>query len=74
MSEQVQRLSKLATDLLDLSRLDAGRMRLELEPVPLADAAHDLAPEFAAVALRLEHPLDVVVEQDGRRPRRPRAA
>ncbi len=65
MSEQVQRLSKLATDLLDLSRLDAGRMRLELEPVPLADAAQDLSREFAAVALRLEHPLDVVVEQDG---------
>ena len=39
MTEQVQRLSKLATDLLDLSRLDAGRMRLELEPVPLAEAA-----------------------------------
>ena len=65
MSEQVQRLSKLATDLLDLSRLDAGRMRLELEPVPLADAAHDLSREFSAVALRLEHPLDVVVEEDG---------
>ena len=65
MSEQVQRLSKLATDLLDLSRLDAGRMRLELEPVPLADAAHDLSREFSAVALRLEHPLEVVVEEEG---------
>jgi signal transduction histidine kinase len=65
MSEQVQRLSKLATDLLDLSRLDAGRMRLELESVSLADAARDLSAEFAAVALRLEHPLDVVVEEDG---------
>jgi len=65
MSEQVQRLSKLATDLLDLSRLDAGRMRLELEPVPLADAAHDLSAEFAAVAQQQGHPLGVVVEQEG---------
>jgi signal transduction histidine kinase len=52
MSEQVQRLSKLATDLLDLSRLDAGRMRLELEPVSLADAARDLSAEFAGLAAR----------------------
>ena len=29
MREQVARLAKLATDLLDLSRLDAGRMRIE---------------------------------------------
>ena len=65
MTEQVERLSKLATDLLDLSRLDAGRMRLELEPVPLPEAADDLAAEFAAVAHREHHPLDVVVEQEG---------
>ena len=65
MSEQVQRLSKLATDLLDLSRLDAGRMRLELEPVPLADAADDLSAEFAALAQQHGHPLEVVVERAG---------
>ena len=50
MTEQVERLSKLATDLLDLSRLDAGPMRLEQEPVELADVAEDLCEEFAAVA------------------------
>jgi len=65
MSEQIERLSKLATDLLDLSRLDAGRMRLDLEPVALADLAQELREEFAAVALRLDHPLDVVVEDPG---------
>ena len=32
MREQVDRLTKLATDLLDLSRLDAGRLRVEREP------------------------------------------
>ena len=33
MREQVDRLQKLATDLLDLSRLDAGSLELEREPV-----------------------------------------
>ena len=35
MAEQMGRLSKLAADLLDLSRLDAGGMRIEPEPVSL---------------------------------------
>src|SRR5204862_1888104 len=33
MREQVERLTKLATELLDLSRLDAGRLSLEREPI-----------------------------------------
>ena len=36
-ASQVERLTKLATDLLDLSRLDAGRLRIELEHVELAN-------------------------------------
>jgi signal transduction histidine kinase len=59
MTEQVERLSKLATDLLDLSRLDAGPMRLEREPVSLAEVAVDLQEEFAAVARRTGHTLEV---------------
>ena len=39
MREQVDRLAKLATDLLDLSRLDAGRMHVEHEPVDLGEVA-----------------------------------
>ena len=46
MREQVERLTKLATDLLDLSRLDAGRLRVELEPVELGEVAATLAEEF----------------------------
>ena len=33
--EQVERLTKLASDLLDLSRMDAGRLRIEREDVVL---------------------------------------
>jgi signal transduction histidine kinase len=58
MTEQVERLSKLATDLLDLSRLDAGPLRIEAEPVELAEVASDLREEFAAVARRLGHELE----------------
>ncbi len=65
MREQVDRLARLATDLLDLSRLDAGHMRLEQEPVQLADVAQDLCEEFSAVARRRDHPLDVVIEAEG---------
>ena len=36
MAEQVERLQKLAVDLLDLSRLDAGSVALEREPVDLS--------------------------------------
>jgi signal transduction histidine kinase len=64
-SEQVERLSKLATDLLDLSRLDAGGMRLELEPVSLGEIARELANEFAALALRDAHPLEALDDDGG---------
>jgi signal transduction histidine kinase len=64
-TEQVERLSKLATDLLDLSRLDAGGIRLELEPVSLPELARELADEFSALALRDEHPLEALADEDG---------
>jgi len=50
MREQVERLQKLTTELLDLSRLDAGSLMLELEPVPLHPLATDVTGEFAAAA------------------------
>jgi signal transduction histidine kinase len=62
MREQVGRLAKLATDLLDLSRLDAGRMHVEHEPVDLGEAARTVAEEFRALAERRDHVLEVVVE------------
>ena len=59
MSEQVERLSKLATDLLDLSRLDAGGLRVTADPVAVAEVADALGDEFAAVALQRDHELEV---------------
>jgi signal transduction histidine kinase len=61
MREQVQRLEKLATELLDLSRLDAGHIDLDREVVPLDDVANTAAAEFTAVALQSGHDLEVDV-------------
>ena len=62
MREQVDRLAKLATDLLDLSRLDAGRMRVEHEPVDLGEVARVVAAEFSARAERRQHAVETVVQ------------
>jgi signal transduction histidine kinase len=62
MAEQVERLTKLATDLLDLSRLDAGRMRVEQARIDLAGLAGELCDEFAPVAAASGHPIDLDVE------------
>jgi two-component system, OmpR family, sensor kinase len=46
MRSQVDRLQKLATDLLDLSRLDAGSLEVELEPVALLSLANQVTREL----------------------------
>jgi signal transduction histidine kinase len=50
--EQVSRLTKLAGDLLDLSRLDSGAVGLAREPVDLAAAARTLVREFRGLGAR----------------------
>jgi signal transduction histidine kinase len=59
MREQVDRLTKLASDLLDLSRLDSGRLTVAREPVDLAALAADLAEEFGPLATSSGHRLSV---------------
>ena len=62
MREQVDRLTKLASDLLDLSRLDAGRLTVEREPVDLAALARDLEAEFTPLAASSDHLLAATVD------------
>jgi signal transduction histidine kinase len=52
MGEQVQRLTKLATDLLDLSRLDAGGFTVAHDELELGELASDAAREMQALAAR----------------------
>ena len=57
MRLQVERLTKLATDLLDLSRLDAGRLHVEFAPVDLGEIAESLTAEFGGVGRGHDHAL-----------------
>jgi signal transduction histidine kinase len=66
MREQVERLTRLATNLLDLSRLDAGRLTVAREVVDLGELADELAAEFGPRAQALDHRLDVAGVTDGR--------
>ena len=59
MREQVDRLAKLAMELLDLSRVDAGQLQVEREPVDLAGVAETVADEFAVLARSGEHPVEL---------------
>ena len=59
MQEQVARLQKLATDLLDLSRLDAGQLVVDREPLALAPLAEAVVDEFAVVAQATGHRVEI---------------
>jgi signal transduction histidine kinase len=64
MRSQVERLQKLATALLDLSRLDAGKLELTLEPLALAPLAEALRTEFEAAAELSGHRLSSTIEAE----------
>ena len=73
MGAQVTRLTKLATDLLDLSRLDAGQLAVSKGPVDVSVTARTVAEEFRALAegsghsLSLEADGEVVADADDQR-------
>jgi signal transduction histidine kinase len=50
MRGQIDRLTRLATDLLDLSRLDAGQLEVERRPVDLRESARVVCEEFRPTA------------------------
>jgi signal transduction histidine kinase len=66
--EQVSRLTKLAGDLLDLSRLDSGAVGLVREPVDLTVTARTLVREFRGLGSR--HGSRIVLARPVSRPPR----
>jgi two-component system, OmpR family, sensor kinase len=64
MQSQVERLTRLSADLLDLSRVDAGQLRLARDPVDLGELARDLAAEFEPVAAGSGHAIETELEED----------
>ena len=56
LRQQVDRLGKLATELLDLSRLEAGSLELRPEPTDIGELAKGVAAEFTpALAAHESH-------------------
>jgi signal transduction histidine kinase len=62
MSSQVQRLTRLATDLLDLTKLDAGQLAVEHIEVDVSESARIVCEEFRAFAEAGEHALSTDVD------------
>jgi len=58
---QVDRLGKLATDLLDLSRLEAGSLELRPEHTDVGDICRMVAVEFAPAAAQQHSDLKVAM-------------
>jgi two-component system OmpR family sensor kinase len=61
--EQVDRLGKLATDLLDLSRLEAGSLELRPEHTDVSDICRMVANEFAPAAAQRASALAVAIPE-----------
>ena len=57
--EQVERLGKLATDLLDLSRLEAGSLELRPEPTDLGELTRAVTAEFTPALEKHDSTIDV---------------
>lgn len=62
MQVQVDRLAKLSADLLDLSRVDAGQLVVEREPLELGEVARVLAGELEHVAAAAGKELETEIE------------
>ena len=60
--EQVARLGKLATDLLDLSRLEAGSLELRPEATDLGELASRVTAEFAPAVDKHDSKLELRIE------------
>jgi signal transduction histidine kinase len=57
---QVDRMRMLATELLDLSRLESGALELHPEPTDLGELAREVAAEFTPAAA--QHRTEVALE------------
>jgi len=63
LQRQSKRLSTLAEGLLDVSRLEAGKLVLDLECLDLSALVRDVASRFGAQAERTRTPLEVRAEE-----------
>jgi signal transduction histidine kinase len=65
IAQQVERLQKLAVDLLDLSRLDSGSLALDIDTVDLTEVAGMVAGEFKPATSEHNTDLQLELPEDG---------
>lgn len=63
IKSEAARLNRFVANLLDMARVEAGALKLNIEPVDLSDAvtsaAHDVRPALHGHAVRLDVPPDL---------------
>ncbi|GAB4273894.1 MAG: hypothetical protein Kow0056_01480 [Coriobacteriia bacterium] len=64
VKENSDRLVELINDLLDISRIESGRIQLKIEPVDLADVVADCMGALAALTARGDIELRVDIPDD----------
>jgi PAS domain S-box-containing protein len=62
IERQVARLSRLIDELMDVSRITAGRLRLELEELDMSEVLRDVVSRHAEEATRAGSPLHLGTE------------
>jgi two-component system OmpR family sensor kinase len=58
------RVRRMTDDLLELSRLEAGELRLTMEEFPLGELAHDVVQRFQPLAASADIDLQALVPQE----------
>lgn len=64
MHLQTERMTKLASDLLDLSKIDTGSLAIQLQEVNLAGLAGSIVREFGPQALGHESAITVEIDDE----------
>jgi two-component system, OmpR family, sensor kinase len=64
MADQIARLRKLATELLDLSKLEAGSLELRPEPTDVGELARQVTAEFTPALAQHDSHLQLRLQRD----------
>lgn len=64
VKENSDRLVQLINDMLDISRIESGRIHLKVQPIDLADMAAGVVDTFAAVGEQSGHKIVVKMPDD----------
>jgi PAS domain S-box-containing protein len=61
VGRQVERLSRLISELMDVTKITQGQLRLQREEIDLSTIARDIVGRFSEEAQRAQSPVEIVV-------------